>query len=97
MAPPVPRQEHHRLAAQRPKAELIRGLAERAFDPPPFDIGEAVDPIEPAAADNADNPAGHFRPFTAEITEADCTLLCVRRASAVNSQCTRAQILRFAA
>src|SRR5436190_16149341 len=59
MAAPVPRQKHHRLTAESAEAEFVRGIAERALDPPPFDIGEPVDAIKPAAADNADNPAGH--------------------------------------
>src|SRR5437763_11006181 len=59
MATPMARQKHDRLAAERAEAELVRGPAKRAFDSPPFDIGEAVDAIKPAAANDADNPAGH--------------------------------------
>src|SRR5690349_2476042 len=59
MAAAVPRQKHDRLAIERAEAEFVRGIAERTLDAPPFDIGEPVNPIKPAAADDADNPAGH--------------------------------------
>ena len=61
VAAAVARQEHDRLAVERSEAEFVRGRAERAFDPAPFDIREAVDLIEPAAADDADDGPGHPR------------------------------------
>ena len=39
----------------------------------PFDIGEPVDLIEPAAADDADDPAGHF-PQSVMRSKADCRM-----------------------
>ena len=51
----VPRHEHDRLAVERAEAEFVGGRAERALDPAPLDIRQAVDLIEPAAADNADD------------------------------------------
>src|SRR4029077_245527 len=43
------------------EAKFVRGLAERAFDPPPLDIIEPVDLVEPAAANYADDGASHLR------------------------------------
>ena len=51
----VARHEHHRVAVERAEAEFVRGRAERAVDPAPGDIGEAVDLVEAAAADDADD------------------------------------------
>ena len=48
-----------RMAVQHPEAEFVRCRAERAFDPPPFDIREPVDLIEPAPPDDADDGPGH--------------------------------------
>src|SRR5215467_15758477 len=59
MAAAVARNKHDRIAVQRPEAELVRSGAERALDAPPFDIGEAVDIVEAAAADNADDGLAH--------------------------------------
>jgi len=59
VAAPVSRQEYDRLPAESAKAELVGGLAERARHPPPRDVGEPVDLIEPAAADNADDILRH--------------------------------------
>jgi hypothetical protein len=67
MAASVPRQEYNRLAVEFTKAEFVRGAAERALDMPPFDIGEAVDVVKPAAADNADDPP----PRSAQLRHAD--------------------------
>ena len=55
VAAAVARHEHDRVAVERAKAEFVRGRTERAVDPPPGDIGEAVDLVEPAAADDADD------------------------------------------
>src|SRR6476646_5285621 len=59
MSAAVARQEYNRLAVELAKAEFVGGAAERALDTPPFDIGEAVDAVKPAPADNADDPARH--------------------------------------
>src|SRR5215472_5821665 len=53
--------EDDRLPAQASKAELIRGPAKRAVDSPPFDIGEPLDLVEPAASDDADDRPSHVR------------------------------------
>src|SRR5271155_3955577 len=59
MAAPMPRHKHDRLSDQRPEAELVGGRPERAVDPSPGEVGEAVDLVETAAADNADDSVGH--------------------------------------
>src|SRR4051794_11427605 len=55
----VPRQKDDRLSVECAETEFVRGPAVRAFNPAPSDIGETVDPVEPAAADNTDNAVGH--------------------------------------
>jgi hypothetical protein len=101
MAATMARQEYNRLAVEFAKAEFVRGAAERALDTPPFDIGEAVDAVKSAAADNADDPARHFglafHHRDTEITEFVRSLLCALPDSLVNYQWIRDQILRFAA
>ena len=62
MPAPVARDEYDGLPVERAEAELVRGRAERAVDPPPFDIGEPVDLVEPAAADDADDRPGSCAP-----------------------------------
>src|SRR5882762_4524672 len=86
MAPPVPRDKDDGLTVERPKAEFVRGRPERAVNPPPFGIGEAVDLIKAAAADNADDAAGHYPSirlggliiFTTEIRRARGSKLSLR-------------------
>jgi len=60
MAAPVPRHKHDRLPIELPEAERVGGRPERAVDPAPFGTGKAVDLIKAAAADNADDAAGHL-------------------------------------
>ncbi len=55
MPAPVPRHEHDPLSAEDAEAEFVRGLPERALDPPPGDIGQPVDLVEAAAPDDADH------------------------------------------
>ena len=62
MAAPMTGDKDDRLAAERAETELVRGLAERAFDPPPLDLVEPVDLVEPAAADDAVDGAGLWPP-----------------------------------
>src|SRR5438034_5796692 len=59
MAAPVAGQKHDPVPIKGAEAEFVGGLAERARDPAPLDIGDPVDAIKAAAADYADNPAGH--------------------------------------
>src|SRR5437773_1143828 len=107
MAAPVPRDKDDGLPVKRPEAEFVRGSPERALDPAPLGTGEAVDLVEAAAADDADNAAGHS-PIRAarlaiEITtetrrarrflEPPCPP-CLRGENL--DQCTRDQILRLA-
>src|SRR4029077_18063499 len=59
-AAPVSRQKHDPVPGQGAETEFVRGLAERARHAAPLDIGQPVDAVKPTAADDADNPAGHF-------------------------------------
>jgi hypothetical protein len=52
------RQEDDRLAAQPPEAERVRRLTEGRGDVAPLDIGQPVDLIKPAAADDPDYRRG---------------------------------------
>ena len=58
MTAPVTGQKYDPVPIEGAGAEFVRGLAERARDPLPLDIGEPVDAIEAAAADNADDGPG---------------------------------------
>src|SRR3954451_17015410 len=55
----VPRQKNNRMPIESGETEFVRSPAERALDPPPSDVRQAVDPVKPAAADNADDAVGH--------------------------------------
>src|SRR3954468_15386870 len=55
----VPRQKDDCLPVESAETEFVRSLAERALDPPPSDVRQAVDPIKSAAADNANDAVGH--------------------------------------
>src|SRR5579864_372663 len=74
MAPPMPRHKDDRLSVERSKAEFVRSRPERAFDPAPGDSLKPVDPIKAAAADDADDAAGH-----ASSTDASPSILSRQR------------------
>ena len=53
MTAPMARQEHHLRIAEPAETQLVRRLAERRPDMPPFDVGNALDLIKPAAPEDA--------------------------------------------
>jgi cytochrome c1 len=80
VAAPVPRQKHDRLAAEGAEAQFVGGGAERALDPAPLDIAEPVDPVKPAAADNADDA---HRASIADLSGSPTTPCAWRRRAAL--------------
>jgi len=67
MAAPVPRHKDDGLSVERPEAEFVGSSPERAVDPAPFGVGEAVDLVEAAAADDADDRLHCVLPRAAAI------------------------------
>src|SRR3954451_5415877 len=55
----MPRQKDDLLSIQLAKTKFVGRPAERAFDAAPDDIGQPVDPVKTAAADNPDDAVGH--------------------------------------
>src|SRR5215469_16669437 len=58
------RQEDDAMAGEAAEAKRVRGLAEGRCDLAPFDVGEPVDLVETAAADDADYRGGHGEALT---------------------------------
>ena len=59
MAATVPREEHHFASAQFTREETIRRRPERRFHINPFLIGETLDVIKAAAADDSNSILRH--------------------------------------
>src|SRR5688572_28856134 len=59
MAAAVARQEDDGAALERPRAVLVRRIAERGSHPAPADVREALELVEPAAPDDPDRRLAH--------------------------------------
>src|SRR5258708_3810327 len=61
VAASMPWQKNHRAASQGSREQVIGWIAKRRFDSGPFLIGEALDMIKPAAANDPDPVNRHAR------------------------------------